>query len=61
MYVHDLATGERKAKFPLEVGSIGSLSGRKEDTEIFYSFTSFLAPSRIYRCSLTTDSVTPAV
>ncbi|KAF6029085.1 PREP [Bugula neritina] len=61
MYVHDLATGERKAKFPLEVGSIGSLSGRKEDTEIFYSFTSFLAPSRIYRCSLTTDSVTPAI
>lgn len=61
MYLHDLATGERKVEFPLDVGSIGSVTGRKEDKEIFYSFTSFLTPGRIYRCDLSGNDINPMV
>ena len=61
MYMHDLTTGTRKAQFPLEVGSVSSLTGRKEDTNIFYTFTSFLSPSRIYTCDLTKEVIAPTV
>ncbi|HEV2131367.1 MAG TPA: prolyl oligopeptidase family serine peptidase [Longimicrobiaceae bacterium] len=31
------------------LGSVGSISGEREDTEAFYSFTSFLYPTTIFR------------
>jgi prolyl oligopeptidase len=31
------------------LGTVGSLSGRQDDTEMFFSFTSFLFPTTIYR------------
>ncbi len=34
------------------IGSVGGLSGERGDRELFYSFTSFLQPTTIYRYSL---------
>ncbi len=34
------------------IGSVGGFSGRPEDTEVFYSFTSFAQPTTIYRYDL---------
>ncbi|HJU65849.1 MAG TPA: prolyl oligopeptidase family serine peptidase [Gemmatimonadaceae bacterium] len=31
------------------LGSVGGLNGRREDTEMFYSYTSFLQPTTIFR------------
>ncbi len=39
-----LSSGEEIRAFPLDVGSIVGFTGRKKDSEIFYSFTSFLSP-----------------
>lgn len=48
LQLHDLATGAHLKTFPLEVGSIVGYSGQKKDTEIFYQFTSFLSPGKIF-------------
>ncbi|HRZ58312.1 MAG TPA: prolyl oligopeptidase family serine peptidase, partial [Candidatus Paceibacterota bacterium] len=44
---------ERQLDLP-GIGSAGGFSGRREDTETFYSFTSFSVPGRIYRYSIPT-------
>lgn len=48
LQLHDLATGAHLKTFPLEVGSIVGYSGQKKDSEIFYQFTSFLSPGKIF-------------
>ena len=35
LYVHDLSTGNRTAKLPLDIGSIVGYSGKKKDTEVW--------------------------
>ncbi|MCY7321388.1 MAG: prolyl oligopeptidase family serine peptidase [Phormidesmis sp. CAN_BIN36] len=40
------------------IGSAGGFDGKREDTETFYSFTSFTTPPTIYRYSLVTDEST---
>ncbi|HUP88597.1 MAG TPA: prolyl oligopeptidase family serine peptidase [Longimicrobiales bacterium] len=35
------------------VGSVGSMSGKKDNSELFYSFTSFLYPTTIFRYDIT--------
>jgi prolyl oligopeptidase len=40
------------------IGSVGGFDGKREDTETFYSFTSFTAPPTIYRYNLVTDEST---
>ncbi|MGB3296057.1 MAG: prolyl oligopeptidase family serine peptidase [Phormidesmis sp.] len=40
------------------IGSAGGFNGDRTDTETFYSFTSFTAPTRIYRYDLTTGEST---
>ncbi|UCD39367.1 MAG: S9 family peptidase [Fidelibacterota bacterium] len=40
------------------MGEIEDLSGRPQDTEFFFSFTSFLYPASIYRYDFETDEVT---
>ncbi|XP_060769797.1 prolyl endopeptidase [Neoarius graeffei] len=59
--MYQLASGEEVKTFPLEVGSIMGFTGRKKDSEIFYYFTSFLAPAIIYHCDLTKTPLQPHV
>ncbi|HEY9878354.1 MAG TPA: prolyl oligopeptidase family serine peptidase [Leptolyngbyaceae cyanobacterium] len=40
------------------IGSAGGFDGKREDTETFYSFTSFTAPSTIYHYDMTTGEST---
>jgi prolyl oligopeptidase len=42
-----------RGELPLPgIGSVGQISGKQGDDELFYSFTSFLQPSTIYRYDL---------
>uniref|UniRef100_A0A673GB77 Prolyl endopeptidase n=1 Tax=Sinocyclocheilus rhinocerous TaxID=307959 RepID=A0A673GB77_9TELE len=56
-----LSSGEEIRTFPLDVGSIVGFTGRKKDSEIFYSFTSFLSPAIIYHCDLTKEPLQPHI
>jgi prolyl oligopeptidase len=47
--VFDLASGRLVSDLPVEIGSIDSLTGRKEDDEMFYKLSSFVNPGIIYR------------
>ncbi len=54
----------RKVELPA-IGSAGGFSGKKEDTETFYSFSNFITPATVYRYDLATGIstvfATPAV
>ncbi|KAG0587625.1 hypothetical protein KC19_2G178800 [Ceratodon purpureus] len=54
--VHDHRTGDLLHILPLEIGSVAEISGRPEDPDFFYSFTSFLTPGIIYRCDMSTGT-----
>ncbi|RKP15052.1 prolyl oligopeptidase [Piptocephalis cylindrospora] len=54
LYIHDLRTGQRRRTLDLPIGSIGGVSGRREDPDMFYSHASFLNPGIIYRHRLGT-------
>ena len=47
----------RNVKLP-GIGSVNGFDGKREDTETFYSFTSFTTPSTLYRYDLTTGEST---
>lgn len=52
--VHDLkGKPVREIKLP-GIGSVGGLSGKRGDTETFYSFTGFTTPTTIYRLNMKT-------
>ncbi|RWV90362.1 hypothetical protein GW17_00047443 [Ensete ventricosum] len=55
LQIRDLKTGNLLHRLPLDVGSVSGISGRREDSEIFISFTSFLTPGIIYRCNLASE------
>lgn len=59
--LHRLSNGGFVMNFPLEMGSITGYSGRRKDTEIFYSFVSFLTPGIIYHCDMTKEELSPTV
>lgn len=45
------ATGNLRAVLPLPgIGSVAGFSGRRQDSEAFFKFTSFTEPGAIYRC-----------
>lgn len=46
---------ERDIQMPA-IGSAGGFSGKKEDTEVFYTFTSFVYPPTIYRYNISTGA-----
>lgn len=60
-YLHNAATKivqydytgkmEREVKLPT-IGSAGGFDGKKEDKEVFYTFTSFVYPTTIYRYNI---------
>ncbi len=52
--IYDLQGNHLKQlNFP-ELGTVGGFSGEQNDTEAFYSFSSFIRPNTIYRLDLTT-------
>ena len=61
LILHKLEDGSFVKNIPLDMGSITGYSGRKKDTEIFYSFTSFLTPGIIYHCDMTEEEISPSV
>ncbi|CAM6029065.1 unnamed protein product [Sphagnum balticum] len=46
--LHDLQTGSLLHQLPLEIGSVTETSGRREDSQVYFNFTSFLTPGIIY-------------
>ena len=61
MLLHNLTDGQFVKKFPLDVGSISSVSGKHNQTEMFFGFVSFLTPGIFYRCDMTSDDLVPTV
>ncbi len=58
VYVYDL-NGKKLTEVKLpSVGSVAGFSGKKEDKEVFYNFTSFTAPASIYRYNIETNTST---
>ncbi|VDO30509.1 unnamed protein product [Heligmosomoides polygyrus] len=72
LYVHDIHTGYRLYRIPLEVGqvsvfystrsilSISGFFGKKDLTEIFFGFESFTVPTIIYRIDFSSTDKTIA-
>lgn len=61
MQVHSLLDGEFVREFPLEIGAIQELHVRKTNSEIFFSFVSFLTPSKIFYYDFSTTDIDPVV
>ncbi|MCD2516620.1 prolyl oligopeptidase family serine peptidase [Massilia sp. G4R7] len=56
--VHDLK-GKQVREIALPgIGTVGGLSGKRGDTETFYSFTGFTTPTTIYRLNMKTGAST---
>lgn len=47
--MHDFASGQKLYDLPLDIGQVISSTGKRNESEIFYSFQSFLTPGIIYR------------
>ncbi|XP_054722190.1 prolyl endopeptidase-like [Uloborus diversus] len=50
--LYSLNTGDLLKHFPLELGTIAGVSGKRSQSEIFYKFVSFLTPGITYFCDL---------
>lgn len=61
MSLHDVETGKKLYDFPLELGTIAGISGRRHHTECFYSFCSFLTPNTIYKVKFNDSNVDVSV
>ncbi|KAL0904922.1 hypothetical protein M5K25_027086 [Dendrobium thyrsiflorum] len=55
LQIRDLKTGQLLHCLPIDIGSVTKVSGKREDTQIFFSFSSFLTPGIIYNCNLSTS------
>ncbi|XP_048130564.1 prolyl endopeptidase-like isoform X1 [Rhodamnia argentea] len=50
--IRDLKTGSLLYQLPIDIGTVHGISARREDSTIFFGFTSFLSPGIIYQCDL---------
>lgn len=50
--IYKLATGADVTNIPIDIGSVSSVSFKRESTELFFSFTSFTTPTTIYTVDL---------
>src|SRR6516165_8397858 len=48
----------REVELPTTLGSAGGFSGKRDQTETFYSFASFATPPRIYHYDMKTGKST---
>ncbi|KAJ6399682.1 hypothetical protein OIU77_020270 [Salix suchowensis] len=55
LQVRDLKTGSLLHRLPIDIGSVTGISARRDDSTVFFEFTSFLTPSIIYKCNLDTE------
>ena len=56
LQIRDLKTGSLLHNLPIEIGSVFGVSGRREYSEVFIGFTSFLTSGIIYKCNLATET-----
>ncbi|XP_065210622.1 prolyl endopeptidase-like [Planococcus citri] len=56
LQLHNIKTGEMIKKFPLEVGTVGGVSGDRNTPHMFFNFVSFLTPGITYHCDLSKAS-----
>ena len=57
--IHDLA-GKQTGTLPLPgIGTLAGLSGREDESELFFGFTSYLVPGSIYRYDVKSGAVEP--
>ncbi|KAJ2940612.1 hypothetical protein O0L34_g14718 [Tuta absoluta] len=61
LQLHSATSGDLLSTFELPVGSVSGFSGKKEQTEIFYQFYSFLTPGVIYHVDFKKTPYTPTV
>ncbi|XP_065063706.1 prolyl endopeptidase-like [Rhopilema esculentum] len=61
LFIHSLVDGTRLCQLPLDAGAVIGYSGQRNQTEIFYKFTSFLAPGTIFHWDLSDESSEPKV
>lgn len=61
LQVYNLDDGSFLKEFKLDVGSISNISGRKENSEIFFQFVSFLTPGIIYHYDFAKCEENPTV
>lgn len=54
--VHALGDGKFVRSFPLPIGAIQELHVRKCTSEVFFSFASFLTPSKVFHYDFATDT-----
>ncbi|RIB07957.1 prolyl endopeptidase-like protein [Gigaspora rosea] len=55
--IYTLSTGKHIKDLPIPIGSIDSITGKREDTEFFFKFVSFLNPGVIYRYDFTKEAL----
>ncbi|KAM1329596.1 hypothetical protein ACFX15_041632 [Malus domestica] len=53
--IRDLKSGNLLHQLPIDIGSVHRFSARREDSTIFFGFTSFLTPGIIYQCNLDSE------
>lgn len=57
LQIHSLATGSQQRQVPLPaIGSITNFGGHREDSEFFFSFSSFTEPGATYRSGTVAQS-----
>uniref|UniRef100_A0A7N0U4E3 Prolyl endopeptidase n=1 Tax=Kalanchoe fedtschenkoi TaxID=63787 RepID=A0A7N0U4E3_KALFE len=54
LQIRDLDKGSLLHYLPIDIGSVSSISARRQDSLAFIEFTSFLTPGIIYQCNLET-------
>ncbi|KAL3130653.1 hypothetical protein ABBQ38_008044 [Trebouxia sp. C0009 RCD-2024] len=60
LQIHSLGTGSKQRDIPLPgIGSVTSFGGRREDSEFFFSFSSFTEPGATYRLDTAVGSAEP--
>lgn len=61
IHLYSMESGAKIKDFLVELGSITGITGKRKHLEMFYGFTSFLTPHKIYRVDFTQLDLEPVV